>query len=67
MATTIKTAPGEAVTVAPMLAPVMGGVPEPRVQLLLKRGPIVIERKLAPNDAYMLGMALCAAAGDVAP
>lgn len=67
MATTIKTAPGEVVSVAPMLTPVLGGVPEARVQLLLKRGPIVIERKLAPQDAYMLGMALCAAAGDLAP
>lgn len=67
MAITIKTAPGEQVTVAPMLTPVLGGVPEARVQLILRRGPIVIDRKLSPADAYNLGMALCAAAGDVAP
>lgn len=67
MATTIKTAPGEQVTVAPMLTTVLGGVPEARVQLILRRGPIVIDRKLSPADAYTLGMALCAAAGDLAP
>ncbi|WP_422849588.1 hypothetical protein ACOYR4_11330 [Acidovorax sp. M14] len=67
MATTIKTAPGEQVTVAPTLIPVLGGVPEARVQLILRRGPIVIDRKLSPADAYSLGMALCAAAGDAAP
>ena len=67
MATTIKTAPGEQVTVAPMLIPVLGGVPEARVQLILRRGPIVIDRKLSVGDAYKLGLALCAAAGDAAP
>lgn len=67
MATTISTGEGESVTVAPMLIPVLGGAPEARVQLLLRRGFIVIERKLTPSEAYTLGMALCAAAGDTAP
>lgn len=67
MATTIKIAPGEGITVSPLLQPVLGGLPEPRVQLMLRRGPLVISRIITPQDAYMLGMALCAAAGDVAP
>lgn len=67
MATTITTGQGESVTVAPMLTPVLGSAPEERVQLLLRRGFIVIERKLTPSEAYSLGMALCAAAGDLAP
>lgn len=67
MATTIQTAPGETVSVAPLIAPVIGGLPEARVQLLLRKGVIVIERSLSIGDAYMLGMALVAAAGDTAP
>ena len=67
MATTVNTAQGEAVTVAPVVVPVIGGLPETRVQLLLRKGPIVISRTLSTGDAYMLGMGLIAAAGDTAP
>lgn len=67
MATTITTAPGEAVTIAPTIVPVLGSVPEARVQMLLRKGPLVITRMLSVGDAYKLGMALVAAAGDTAP
>lgn len=67
MATTIPTGPGEAVTVAPALVPIIGGPPEPHVQLLLRRGVLCVNRMLTVGDAYKLGMALIAAAGDTAP
>lgn len=67
MATTITTAPGEAVTVAPALVPVLGSVPEARVQMMLRKGPLVISRMLSVGDAYKLGVALVAAAGGAAP
>lgn len=67
MATTITTGPGEAVTVAPALVPVLGGLPEARVQLLMRKGVLTFNRMLTIGDAYKLGMALIAAAGDAAP
>lgn len=67
MATTIETGPGEVVTVAPALVPVLGGLPEARVQLLLRKGFFVFDRHLTVGDAYKLGMALIAAAGDTTP
>lgn len=67
MANTIQIGPGEAVTVAPQLVPVIGDVPQARVQLLLRKGVLTITRSLTLGDAYKLGMALIAAAGDTAP
>lgn len=67
MATTIQIAPGEAVTVAPKPIQVLGDVPKTGVQLLIRKGVLCIDRTLSKADAYMLGMALIAAAGDKAP
>lgn len=67
MATTIETGPGEAVSVAPALVPVLGGLPEARVQLLMRKGVLTFNRFLTVGDAYKLGMALIAAAGDTTP
>ena len=67
MATTIQTGPGEAVTVAPARVNVLGGPPEARVQLLLRKGMLTFDRNLSLGDAYTLGMALIAAAGDSTP
>lgn len=62
MATTVQTGQGETVTVSPATANIMGGAPEKRVQLLLRRGVFTIDRMLTQADAYRIGMALIAAA-----
>jgi hypothetical protein len=67
MATTVTTAPGESISIAPKLVNVLGGLPEARVQLLFRKGVITLDRTLTVSDAYRIGMALCAAAGDTAP
>ncbi|CAN7399944.1 hypothetical protein LJR129_002475 [Acidovorax sp. LjRoot129] len=67
MATTVKTAHGRAITASPQLVPVLGGLPQERVQLIVRQGPMVISDALSKADAYMLGMGLIAAAGDLAP
>lgn len=67
MATTVKTVQGRSVTASPQLVPVLGGLPEERVQLIVRQGPIVISDALSKADALMLGMGLIAAAGDTAP
>lgn len=64
MSTTVNAGPGETVTVAPARVNVLGGPPEARVKLILRKGMLTFDRNLSLGDAYKLGMALIAAAGD---
>lgn len=64
MAKTITTGQGEAVTVAPIRVPVRGGLPEDRVQLLVRRGVFVFDRVLTKGTAREIGAALLEMAGE---